>query len=860
MFLTPWFAVAGLIAAAGPVLIHLLNRQRYKTRQWAAMEFLRQAIFRSRRAVQLRDLLLLALRTFCILAFGAAMAQPFFGSSQGEVGSSQPVHAVLLIDNSLSMGYVVGQEIEGQQQRDRTLLDEAKDRAREVIDGLPPDSRISVVPTCGPASGYSNDAYFTKDEALDALETVEPVDQDTRPHETIDRALQACGRVEDPAAKRIVLLTDRQVADWPVQSLAARIEELPAPIDVVQVEPKGPVDNAWISDFQIQDGVADLHNPTIFLARIRYEGPETKSDVDVTLSVNGETIETRTVDLQSGSGSGSEIRFEPFLFSRADFEMLEDSERSQGRTATATARVSISAGRGGSLDALKADDERFLAVPIVATLPVVFIDQLGDDEDPSRDRFGETYRLRQYLAPKTDPSQGKRQVIDLKTRRIEQLDRSLLEDARLVVIAGVETPGSGEKVELLREYVEQGGNLVIAAGGDFDPAQWDEAAWLDGLGILPTSLAPQTVGQPLGSTSGDVFQLDYNSLKSHDYFLLDEPEGFLRKMYRGPIFSKVVEALDDDRLKEVMTARTREQLQQRRDQIEEIDRRMAELRQLESQRKSSAGDRDEWATLETQRNQLEPSWLLWSDPAESEADAGPIEQRAIEQRAEETGFLVVARYDNGWPFLVERRIGRGKVLLVTSGVYPSWNTFTLMNSVMVFDRVFREMLRSTLPVRNVSSQRAFVLPVSAAERTAQVTLDGPGHSEEPLSVDAVGANRYGITIAGVTQRGLYRVTAKRGEESSTEGLGTTMWTIPLAVNGPADESQLLTAEEIEQRAGRGQADVVTETGAVFSLGNFRQARLHGAKSWKWIAGAVLACLLLELVILTRAARSGERTA
>ena len=33
------FALAGLIAAAGPVLIHLLNRRRFRVLNWAAMDF-----------------------------------------------------------------------------------------------------------------------------------------------------------------------------------------------------------------------------------------------------------------------------------------------------------------------------------------------------------------------------------------------------------------------------------------------------------------------------------------------------------------------------------------------------------------------------------------------------------------------------------------------------------------------------------------------------------------------------------------------------------------------------------------------------------------------------------------------------
>ena len=43
-FLLPWFAIAGLAAALGPLLIHLLNRRRFKVIEWAAMDFLRRAL------------------------------------------------------------------------------------------------------------------------------------------------------------------------------------------------------------------------------------------------------------------------------------------------------------------------------------------------------------------------------------------------------------------------------------------------------------------------------------------------------------------------------------------------------------------------------------------------------------------------------------------------------------------------------------------------------------------------------------------------------------------------------------------------------------------------------------------------
>src|SRR6476620_4834412 len=97
------FLIAGAVCAAGPIVIHLLNRRRYRVVQWAAMDFLRQALKRNRRILQIRDILLLILRTLAVLLFGMALARPYFARHQERFDERQPLHAVIVIDNSLSM-------------------------------------------------------------------------------------------------------------------------------------------------------------------------------------------------------------------------------------------------------------------------------------------------------------------------------------------------------------------------------------------------------------------------------------------------------------------------------------------------------------------------------------------------------------------------------------------------------------------------------------------------------------------------------------------------------------------------------------------------------------------------------------
>ena len=87
-----YFAIAGVICACGPIIIHLLNRRRFRVVQWAAMDFLREAMQRNRRIMQLRDILLLCLRTLAVLFFGLALARPFCTLRQ-ETFDEQPAAA-----------------------------------------------------------------------------------------------------------------------------------------------------------------------------------------------------------------------------------------------------------------------------------------------------------------------------------------------------------------------------------------------------------------------------------------------------------------------------------------------------------------------------------------------------------------------------------------------------------------------------------------------------------------------------------------------------------------------------------------------------------------------------------------------
>src|SRR5215475_9998275 len=101
LFLHPWFMVAGGALVSSPIVIHLINRMRFKRIRWAAMEFLLKSQKRNRRRLILEQLLLLALRCLLILLAGLLLGRLSL-AAYDLFKPPTTVHVVLLADN-LSM-------------------------------------------------------------------------------------------------------------------------------------------------------------------------------------------------------------------------------------------------------------------------------------------------------------------------------------------------------------------------------------------------------------------------------------------------------------------------------------------------------------------------------------------------------------------------------------------------------------------------------------------------------------------------------------------------------------------------------------------------------------------------------------
>ena len=183
-FVHPALAFGALLAAV-PLVIHLLNRQRHKPMQWAAMRFVLAAYKKTRRQVQLENLLLLLLRMLAVALLALAIARPYASRESAlAVLTEERRDVVLIVDGSASTGYredvqtvferiverasdIVGELDAGRGDRARLLL--AGDSPR-LLSWTSPEKAISTLATLETPLDESCDLPAALAEVVDMAE------------------------------------------------------------------------------------------------------------------------------------------------------------------------------------------------------------------------------------------------------------------------------------------------------------------------------------------------------------------------------------------------------------------------------------------------------------------------------------------------------------------------------------------------------------------------------------------------------------------------------------------------------------------------------------------------------------------
>ena len=243
-FLHPGIAAAGAACASVPIIIHLINRLRFRTVRFAAMEFLLQSEQRNRRRVLIEQLLLLLLRILLVLSAGALIARLVLDPSTLSVlRDGNVAHHVVILDDSGSMRSTSpdGDVFETAK---RTLRDFAAEAAR-----TPGSLRLTVLLL---SRADQDSALFARrdvntaflSDLAEKLDALEPTHARHRPAAGLAAAERRLAS-EDDAGERVVhLLSDFRNVDW--GGASADLDATPGPAD--ELDPAPPAEEAASDD------------------------------------------------------------------------------------------------------------------------------------------------------------------------------------------------------------------------------------------------------------------------------------------------------------------------------------------------------------------------------------------------------------------------------------------------------------------------------------------------------------------------------------------------------------------------------------------------------------------------------------
>lgn len=241
------FAITGLpILVAGaalvglPILLHLIMRQEPKRLPFPAFRFLKQQRRINQRKIRLRHLLLLLLRMALIALICLALWQPVTNTGGFSFRADRPIAAVLVLDTSPSMGYALADRAGLSPERQKqlkllnepasgpwTCLDEARGRILEILDELPPESKVAVLDTGDRAEPFWS---LTIEDARQRVRGVKKAKANSQP---VTRLLESAYTMfaradgerdpgQDALPRLLAVFSDRTAASWD----AARVGEL----------------------------------------------------------------------------------------------------------------------------------------------------------------------------------------------------------------------------------------------------------------------------------------------------------------------------------------------------------------------------------------------------------------------------------------------------------------------------------------------------------------------------------------------------------------------------------------------------------------------------------------------------------
>lgn len=430
-FLNP-LVLLGLAAAALPVLFHLFAQRRARKVEFSSLQFLRKMEKTSMRAVKIRQILLLVIRTLLVICLVMAFARPAIQGYLGSVfGSSHAASSVvILIDNSATLS---------RSNERGELFAQSKAVAREIVMLMREGDEGIVLPLGSLERGKDHQPVHSQSELLAALDAITVVDRPA----SVEDGLRIAGAIlaqSQNVNKEVFLVSDGQATNFGTGILAAdsvRRTDTSATLKFFDastkvfysiVRPSELSQNLSLDSIKTLTTVFEPGRPVEFVAFVRNTGEQPVQNAVVSLFYNDERVAQRTLDL-----------VEPGTTERVS---IQGPARGAGV-------LSVRAELGQ--DGLPFDNKRFTVVTLPATRRIAMY--LANPGDATFVRLA----LEQSL------SEVNTLPFSVETRSLNDLEGLPAMQSRLDAVmigVGSQLPSASE-VQALRTYLQSGRGATV---------------------------------------------------------------------------------------------------------------------------------------------------------------------------------------------------------------------------------------------------------------------------------------------------------------------------------------------------------------------------------------------------------------
>ena len=477
-FLSPAFAIAGVALASIPIIIHILNRRRYRTVDWAAMEFLLRAMRKNRQRVRFEQWLLLLTRCLLLAFLGAALARPMGcdSTSSASLAGRTGMH-VIVIDNSYSMSYLAGRP------GGKTHLDQAKLVAGSIIDHLSVDESVVII-SCGkPAVAVIPKPTYDRAQAKAILNRIPQSYGATDLPAALQMAIQVGRENERQPNKNLYLFTDATASAWQGPDAAALKTQGPELARLFHVSHSnmslGP---------QWNQAVLDVHPSANLITTNTLFGADFIADVKGFGSPHTGVLQWK-IDGRLLAGGGP-LKLDTNTATQTEPQTSIQSDIKAGGPHAVTASIV-------GEDGLQVDNSRTRIINVVSQLKTLIV----EGEHGAGQEGGSGMNLDVALAALSKSGQpdgfaAPDLISDL------QLDNHVLTDYRAVILCGVSQFTTGE-ADQLHNFVINGGTLMVFLGENIVADNYNSV-------LLPKQLIPGPLTKRVIANEDKAFYFDFN--------------------------------------------------------------------------------------------------------------------------------------------------------------------------------------------------------------------------------------------------------------------------------------------------------------------------------------------------------------